>query len=52
MKLDISGILIENLTEIVEVFNDNRYDIFKDHEKLIMLRDDLNVWLAQQGYEN
>jgi len=51
VKLDVSGILIDNLTEIVSVFNDNRYDIFKDPQKLKMLRDDLTTWLYQEGHE-
>lgn len=41
----IDNVLIQNLTDIVEVFNENRYDVFKMKQELMMLRDDLNVWL-------
>ena len=51
MKYKIDDILIENLTDIVAVFNEDRYDIFEDPQKLKMLRDDLNVWLVQEGHE-
>tara|TARA_R110002110_G_scaffold230085_2_gene445750 strand:- start:989 stop:1387 length:399 start_codon:yes stop_codon:yes gene_type:complete len=44
-EYEVDNILIQNLTDIVSVFNENRYDIFKMKQELMMLRDDLNVWL-------